>query len=75
MKSHFSIVGRTGLFGLLAGGLLAGACDVDVILGRLEAGGGQGGAGGGQGGAGGVAGATGAVAGISYWKREIERGG
>src|SRR5262245_14448352 len=27
MKSHLSIVGRTGLFGLLAGGLLAGACD------------------------------------------------
>jgi len=41
MKSHFPIVGRTGLFGLLAGGLLAGACDVGVSLGRLGEGGGQ----------------------------------
>src|SRR6185436_11773442 len=41
MKNHLSIVDRTGLFGLLAAGLLAGACGQGLDLGRPGAGGGQ----------------------------------
>src|SRR5689334_14990190 len=41
MKSHLSIVGLMGRLGVLAGALIAGACDQGVDLGHLLADGGQ----------------------------------